>query len=503
MPLKLNEIIRSYEPLKKSAFKEFRKENYKQSLEDIYRAVGYVQQFNWIYSDEELEVLMGKISRLKLSGKANYLPNPDRVVLFDDWCTSYVLALQYIETLSLHFKEVLYVTGRDVSAMTYQNILGTISQYANVEVVVIPGNSDYFERSQLILDTITAFCPSKLFLHIGYNSPISLALYSIPSGIVRYLINLSDQTFWLGTKAIDYTLEFRTFGATVSLEKRGLKKEQILFLPFYPVRDGNPFQGFPEQTKGKVVIFSGGDFYKTLDPENSYWNLVRDVLFENPEAIFLYATKNVMGQTDEFLKNFITKNNLANRFIYIGFRPDIDEVFKHCDIFMGTCPVCGSLITQLAAINSKPILQYYLPNTYDDETEQALCFNSDIQISFNDKKAFMDEAKRLIQDKNYREQRGQLIYKAMFTREQFDAKFAEIMATNTALAPFKSIDYKVVAERWWWCELLSFYDTIQQLFVFFGKRTYLKMFPTIALKYYRNRLIAVLKRIKPKTKYEY
>ena len=115
----------------------------------------------------------------------------------------------------------------------------------------------------------------------------------------------------------------------------------------------------------------------------------------------------------------------------------------------------------------------------------------------------MVEAKRLIQDKNYREQRGQLIYKAMFTREQFDAKFAEIMTTNTALAPFKSIDYKVVAERWWWCELLSFYDTIQQLFVFFGKRTYLKMFPSIALKYYRNRLIAVLKRIKPKTKYEY
>lgn len=489
MPLTLNEIIKSYKLLKKPAIDEFQRGNIEQSLVNVFRAVGYVQQFNWIYSDEELEDLMFKISSKVLIKSTDYNPNPNRVVIFDDWCTSYVLVLQYIEALSLRFDEVLYITARDISAMTYKNILGTISQYSNVKLEVIPQNSNYFERSQIILNFITEFCPSKLFLHIGYNSPITLALYSMPTGIQRYIINLSDQTFWLGTKGIDYTLEFRPFGATVSLEKRGLTNEQLLYLPFYPVRDGNPFQGFPEQTNGKVIIFSGGDFYKTLDPENTYWNLVRDILIENQEAIFLYATKNVMGKTDEFLKNYITKNNLADRFIYIGFRPDINEVFKHCDIFMGTCPVCGSLTSQLAALNNKPILQYYLPNTYDDETEQAICHNLDLKISFSDKQAFLKEAKRLIQDKNYREQRGQMNHQSMFTREQFNAKLAEVVDTNCSPSPLKSIDYKVVVERWWWCEKLGFYNTLQQLFVFLGKIKFLKSFPIIASRYYTNRLI--------------
>ena len=497
MHLTLNEIKKSYAFLKRMTIQAYQSGNLELTLSAINKAVSFVQQFNWIYSDEELEELMIKISSQKLTSITDYKPNPNRVVLFDDWCTSYVLALQYIEALSLHYIEVLYVTARDVDAMSHKNILSIISNYYNVNVVLIPQNSNYFERSQSIIDSITAFCPSKLFLHIGYNSPISLALYALPTEIKRYLINLSDQTFWLGTKAIDYSIEFRTFGATVSLEKRGLKKEQLLYLPFYPVRDGNQFQGFPEQTNGKVIIFSGGDFYKTLDPENTYWNLVKDVLNENPEAIFLYATKNVMGKTKEFIDSFIATNQFEERFIYLGFRPDIDEVFKHCDIFMGTCPVCGSLTSQLAAVNSIPILQYYLPNTYDDETEQAICHNLDVQISFTEKKAFMVEAKRLIQNKNYRLERGHLIHQATFTREQFNIKFAEIIDNNYSPSRFKSIDYKVVAERWWWCEKLRFYDTTQYIFALIGKKRYLKMFPVIACKYYIHKVINRLIRISP------
>lgn len=56
----------------------------------------------------------------------------------------------------------------------------------------------------------------------------------LPKPITRYLINLQDQTFWLGGNAIDYSIEFRPFGASVSMERRGLKREQLLMLPFYP-----------------------------------------------------------------------------------------------------------------------------------------------------------------------------------------------------------------------------------------------------------------------------
>lgn len=498
MTLTLKEIQNSYQAIKKLAFEEYDKGNLQQALIWVDQAATFVQQFNWIYTDAELEDLLSKISKQKLKVASSYSPNPKRVVLFDDWCTSYVLALQYVEALSIHYEELMYITGRDISAMGYSNILDKVAQYSNVKIKVIPQNNDRFERTQTILDTIVDFCPSKLFLHIGNNSPITLALYSMPQAIDRYIINLSDQTFWLGAKGIDYTLDFRSFGATVSLEKRGLKKEQILYLPFYPVRDGNVFQGFPELAKDKVIIFSGGDFYKTLDPEQSYWGLVRDLLKENTEAIFLYATKNVMGKTKEFIDEFIKSNNFEERFIYIGFRPDIDAVFQHCDIFMGTCPVCGSLTSQLAAINSKPILQYYLPNTYDDETEQAICHNLDLKISFNDKRAFLDEGKRLIKDANYRMQKGVLMNKAMFTPEQFNKRLMEVVSNNYSLVIFKEIDYDIVAERWWWNELLGFYNTTQQLFGVLGKRRYLKIFPKIAFKYYFSRVKSMFKRMNEK-----
>jgi hypothetical protein len=495
MHLTLDEIKKAYTVLKDLVFEAYNRKDLNLTLSRIDIAVGFVQQFNWVYTDDDFEQILKDISHEKLSTPTDYIPNSDRVVLFDDWCTSYVLALQYVEALSVNFKEVLYITGRNVSAMGYQNILDKIASYPNVNISVIPQNSNRFERSQTILNTIVDFCPSKLFLHIGYNSPVNLSLYSIPKGINRYLINLADQTFWLGTKGIDYTLEFRPFGTTVSLEKRGLKLEQLLYLPFYPVSDGNSFQDFPEQANGKVVIFSGGDFYKTLDPENTYWYLVRNVLNENQEAIFLYATKNIIGKTKEFIDSFNATNKFEERFIYIGFRPDIDEVFKHCDIFMGTCPVCGSLMSQLAAANSKPILQYYLPYTYDDETEQAICHNQNIQISFTDKRAFLDEAKRLIQDKQYREQRGQLIHQAMFTPEQFNSKLFEVTTSNFSQPFLKYINYKVVAERWWWPELMEFYNTIQYMFGLIGKKMYLKMFPYIACKYYISRMISGIKRM--------
>ena len=485
MHLSLNEIKKSYALLKQMVLQAFQSGDLELTLSAIDKAVVFVQQFNWIYTDNELEQLLNEISKQKLKSKDNYLALASRVVLYDDWCTSYILVLQYVEALSLNFEEVLYITSKDVSGVP--NILDRISTFTNVKITVIPKNPNRFERSQKILDTIIHFHPSKLFLHIGYNSPITLALYSMPSGIVRYLINLADQIFWLGAQGIDYTLEFRPFGATVSLEKRGLKKEQLLYLPFYPVRDRNPFQGFPEQTKGKVVIFSGGDFYKTLDPKNTYWDLVRDVLNDNPEAVFLYATKNLIGNSKEFINSFISTNRFEERFIYIGFRPDIDEVFKHCDIFMGTCPVCGSLTSQLAAANSKPILQYYLPETYDDETEQALCHNEKLQISFNDKKAFMVEAKKLIQDKNYRIECGEMIHQAMFSKEQFNKIFLEVVKSNVSALPLKTIDYKTVTERWWWNEKMGFTNNIQFLFILFGKKKYLLKYPQVAIKYYVNR----------------
>ena len=172
-----------------------------------------------------------------------------------------------------------------------------------------------------------------------------------------------------------------------------------------------------------------------------------------------------MGKTGEFLDAFVRDNHLEKQFIYIGFRSDISEVFAHVDIFMGTCPVCGSLTSQLAAINHKPILQYYLPNTYDDETEQAVCYNNpELQISFWTPETFLAEAKRLINDVEYRKMRGEEMYAATLKPDQFNRIFIDAITTNNAPCPIKSVDYQEVFKRWWWLEEMGFKDNLSYLY---------------------------------------
>ena len=201
-------------------------------------------------------------------------------------------------------------------------------------------------------------------------------------------------------------------------------------VPFYPADDNNDFIGFPpECTHDRVVIFSGGDYYKTLDEKRTFWNLVKRLLKSYPQVVFLFATKNI-PEGDSEIKGFISENGLEGRFIYIQFRPDIYQVFAHCDIYMGTCPTSGSLMSQLAAVHSKPVLQYYAPGTPDDETEQALCINEHFPISFDDKESFFEEADRLITDPAYRERQGQRLRRAMMQHEQFNRLVADTLMSE-------------------------------------------------------------------------
>ena len=269
-----------------------------------------------------------------------------------------------------------------------------------------------------------------------------------------------------------------------------MREDQQLYVPFYPIKDGNSFQGFPQLPKDSVVLFSGGDFYKTLDPNFTYWNLVKRILQDNPKAVLLFATKNGLRTQHDFLTSFVSDNHLQKQFIFIGFRPDINEVFAHSDIFLGTCPVCGSLTSQLAAMNHKPVLQYYLPDTDDDETEQALNYNKpNLQISFSDIDKFLLEAKHLIEDAEYRKQKGEEAYQSTIKPEQFNEVFIEAITANHSPCPTKKVNYDEVLRRWWWPEQMGFDNHIDYLEPMMKRYGLLGKVPTLWLKFNYKRFI--------------
>ena len=486
--LSIKEIKQGYEGVKRMAQKAFAEGDYETALDYVWKCATIAQQFNWIYADDELEDLLEGIGKklIQKPSDGTYQPIKDRVVFYDAFCKSFVLALQYMEALVSAGKEILYVTTANdlVKNRTgFADILDRLRAYPSVTVVIVPPGKDA-QRISCFYDAVAEFRPEQILLHMVADAVVLPALYVLPSPIKRYIINLADQTFWLGKKAIDYCIEFRQFGVSVSQQRRGIKPEQQLLVPFYPIDDGNPFEGFPKEcTPDKLVVFSGGDLYKVLDEKRMYWRLVKRLLDSYPNLVFLFATKISNGIRRE-VTGFVKDNGFEGRFVYIKYRKDINEVFKHCDIYMGTCPASGSLMSQLAAVNAKPILQYYYPGTPDDETEQAICYNDKFPISFQDEGLFMEEADRLIADAAYRKKQGERLKMAMITPEQFNKLVADSLKTNVSqvpLAPF-DVNYPLLDNRWFALEKTGSVDMMSYLCGILGKRNVWRLMPLTYVK---------------------
>lgn len=494
--LSQREIRKGYQGVKRLAQQYFAEGKTWQSLVYVKHCAVLAQQFNWIYADDELEDLLGGIGSRVVEDKVNsFTAIPGRVVFYDDFCTSFVLALQYMRALVAQNKEVLYITSKNVSQKTkFDTIVDEVGSYPGVTVKYLH-EENAFDRIRSLYGLIIDFRPEKLLLHMKAFTYQLPAFYVLPSGIERYIINLADQTFWLGKKAVNYSLEFRPFGASVSLQKRGLDSSRLLMVPFYPITDKNAFAGFPpECTEGKVVVFSGGDMYKVCDCKRTFWSLVKMLLERHPEIVFLFATK-VNRRGDADIRRFIEENGFSDRFFFIGFRKDIYEVFRHCDIYMGTCPASGSLMSQLAAINAKPILQYYVPETPDDETEQAICFNEWFPISFSRTEDFLEEADHLIGDAAYRISQGERLSRAIIRPEQFDRLVGDTLATNRSQVPFRTFDvnFRLLDRRWYELEVLGQTNTLPFLYGIFKKEKCLRYVPTILLKRKLSTLFSKLK----------
>lgn len=492
--LSLNDIKNAYRGVKAHAIRAYKDGDYERSMQYVRHCATIAQQFNWIYADEELEDLLKEMSTKIITPSTSYTPNENRVVLFDDFCVSFILALQYLEALVVAGKEVMYLTLSQHDER-FADIVSLIKEkYPTIKIVSVNQKTIIKSTIEVYKEIIT-FSPQKVLFHMTANSLAFPSIYALPQSIDTYIINLADQTFWLGAKAIKYVLEFRQFGVSVSQQRRGIKPHQQLLVPFYPIVDNNPFKGFPKECteKGKVLVFSGGDIYKVLDENRMYWHLVKQLLDAFPELVFLFATKeDNLGV--QFLQKFIKDNHYEGRFIYTKFRPDINEVMAHVDIFMGTCPVCGSLISQLAARNATPILQYYYPGTPDDETEQAICINEQFSISFQNEERFMQEAEKLIKDATYRKQQGERLKNAMITIPQFNQLVADTLFTNKTQIPLEpfTMDYKQLDDRWFALEKAGYISSLSYLYGLLGKKLCIRYAPKLFIKKQLNTLRNIL-----------
>ena len=491
MKLTLRQCKEAYIAIKRLALNSFQQGDDRKCLQYIDRASELACQVIWQYADSEFDTLLHGIAVRNITIRSTFTPDSERVVFFDSFGVTYILTLQYMKALVAMGKKVLYIYEKKNNEHTrLVPTLEIIKSYPGVEVAVVD-YSDNIQKLQIIYDLITDFSASRIFTHINTHSAVIPVLSILPTGIIRYLINLGDHLFWLGTSFIDYSYEFRSFGATISREKRGLLPEQILLLCYYPITETTDFKGFPKDSEGKIKIFTGGDFYKIIDKKQSYWNLLRQILEQNPEVVVLFAAKLQNGLAPQILQNFIEENHFENRVLPIGFRPDINEVFAHSDIYFGTCPMSGGLMSQYAAQHSKPILQYYPPDlASNNETESVICFRESFPISFTDIDALLYEAHKLICDENYRLERGKKLQSSLITETEFNYLFAQSFENHKTPIQIKyeNIQYKALTD--WWIEIGNegYFDVGGFVFQVLGKRG-IFLAPCVFISYLYNRFI--------------
>lgn len=340
-------VKKVYSKLRKSAIQEYDKKNYEMSVKYIKTLSRVMYTYNIKYNDNGMEELLEKISKkcLKIN---KYTANEKKILFIDTQGKDRRgLSLIYVDALMESGYNIIYVT-ENINKSNYTRIERLVKK-SNGCVYVVNSN-DEIKKAKRILSIIKKEKPSKMLLHTFPDDTVNAMVFYACAGIAeRYRINLTDHAFWIGTKAMDYLIEFRNLGGVKSVKKRKIPEEKLLLLPYYPSDNSEvKFKGFAFDIEGKRIIYSGGSTYK-LAGSDLWFRLIKHIL-DNYDDTIVYYNGNA---NDKELINWIKSNGYTGRFIYEAEREDFEDVMKRCYVYVNTYPVSGGLMTQYAAKNGK------------------------------------------------------------------------------------------------------------------------------------------------------
>lgn len=280
---------------------------------------------------------------------------------------------------------------------------------------------------------VSSFLPSRIFFHVAPWDVVSPVLCCFFPNMIKLNINITDHAFWLGVTTFDYVLNFRRYGSDISIRKRGMRADQQLLAPMYPVTPDAKLSILPFKKKpGETILITGGAFYKVIDEDCRYLNLIASVLDENPHA-FLYF----IGSGDSsYLKRFIGRNKLEDRFFLIDERKDFLEVLKASDIYIGTYPVGGGLMTQYCALAGLPFVALKGVEDTADKLLSVLSSNPVYRTLFESTEECLAEINRLIFDKEYRRLRAIDFHSCAPSKEVFESTIKKVLDGPLVPVPY-------------------------------------------------------------------
>lgn len=403
-----DELDRVYERIVRTALSHEKRKRYNRAIATVEKAAKMQYSLNFIYADERLNGILREQSIIFYGINESYVGNPNVVLFYDSFAIDNGgLTQQYLDALvSCTDLSIVYICEEKIKK-NGKNILKFLQSH-NISYFELP--KDHDGACCVFKGVIDRLMPGKMFLHTNpYTTVPYLIGYSYPN-IKKYKINLTDHAFWIGgADFFNKILEFRDYGATLSIEKRGFNYQQIKIIPFYPWQEEMDFEGFPP-IKQRTLLFSGGATYKIESKDRVFFKIVEKILDCDEDVAFLYAGNGNM----EHLEKYKHESKHKDRIFYLGFRKDIAQVMRNIDIYLNTYPFAGGLMLQFAATSSKPIL-----SMRDGSCEALVCTKRNASFAFDRVDELVEEASRLIKDKKYREERALFFHSLISTKDDF------------------------------------------------------------------------------------
>lgn len=416
-------VVKVFRDYKKDISIRLAKKQIDSAASLIEKAAEWANLFNFVFYDKDLEDNIREIVRY-IGPREPFEPISGRMVFVcSQMHDNGELVRHYARAIAdNHIPTRMIVLDKQI-AFGYSNTLKEIKLADNIDLKLIPPNMGCIETAQMIASLIEEFKPEKILQHFVPNEVKCLVGVSLILNIPRYNINYTDHAFWLGASFLDYSIEFRPYGFIFSNEKRNVDTNRLFILPYYPIIDESiPFQGFPFDRDGKIVLFSGGNPYKVLGDNDKYFRILDRILLENQNCIALIAIYT------SFMKKKIKEMQCYDRVYLVPFRKDICELIKHIDLFYNTYPVGGGLVCLLAAEYGKPVLAYAKDGCLlSDFDGMFFSQNHNSNFSFNDIDALCKYAYHLCDNIDFRVKEGQKLQESCITREVFALRFNEII----------------------------------------------------------------------------
>lgn len=381
---------------------------------------------NPCYTNDVLEDILSQLALKLPAPEETVPPEEDRVLFYDGFgLGSRGLLTVYLQALC-SFTKVTLVTRREWQP----GLADAISLVcANGGQVCLLEGKKRTDDIRSLQKTICDSCAKHLFMYANADDVVvTTAFLTAPKNRVRYQINLTDHAFWLGSRCADKYIEFRDYGGAVSLAYRGIPREKLVKLPFYPRIDQyKPFAGYPGpfDPEKQQMVFSGGALYKTRSPDNAYYRVVAGMLESHPQVVFWYAGSGDSTQLD------ILSGRFPGRVWHTAERQDLFAILEHCLFYLSTYPICGGLMFQYAAAAGK------VPVTlrHDGISDGFLLDQNRLGIEFDTPEQVLQEIGRLVERPDYRREKEAKLSQSVLDPDTFTQRLQKLLETGDTGLP--------------------------------------------------------------------